>query len=177
MVDGICDELTQAGVDLPTIPEKDESRAATVAELKTLLKTLRLATQGKRRVQNLLAAGGNPARAQERKLRAATKREIDMVMERPSRGTIETVSVGQGEDLEVMTDPTDVARVCCSFGTKRMGSMQPKWFRKLGVAIGHRVWACQDGEVVPGVVTKINDDGDYVVTSTDGEVCHCINRT
>ena len=89
-------------------------------------------------MKSLLKAGGDSARAQDRKLRAAIKREIDQVMNRPSRGTIETVSVGQGEDLDVMTDSVDVSRECCSFGTKRMGSMQPKWFRRLDVAAGHR---------------------------------------
>ena len=88
----------------------------------------------------MLKAGGPKARAQERKLRAATKREINAVMERPARGTIETVSTGRGDDMEVITDPVAVAADCCEFGKRRMGSMQPKWFRRYNVATEHEVW-------------------------------------
>ena len=70
-------------------------------ELKAALASFRMATYGKVRTNNILKAGGTKARAQERKLRAATKREINAVMERPSRRTIETVSTGRGDDMEV----------------------------------------------------------------------------
>ena len=75
----------------------------------------------------MLKAGGSKARAHERKLRAATKLEINAVMERPARGAVETVSTGRPDDMEVITDPAAVAAECFEFGKKRrMGSMQPK---------------------------------------------------
>ena len=70
-------------------------------ELKAALASFIIATHGKVRTNNMLKAGGSKARAQERKLRAATKREINAVMERPARGTIETVSTGRGYAMEV----------------------------------------------------------------------------
>ena len=76
-----------------------------------------MATQGKVRTSSMLKAGGAKARAQERKLRAATKREINAVMERPARGTIETVPTRRGDDMEVITDPVAVAAECCAFGS------------------------------------------------------------
>ena len=36
--------------------------------------------------------------------------------------------------MEVITDPEAVAAGCCEFGKRRMGSMQPKWFRRYDVA-------------------------------------------
>ena len=39
--------------------------------------------------------------------------------------------------------------------------MQPKWFRKLDVAEGRRIWAVVHGEVLNGTVAAIDDDGHY----------------
>ena len=69
------------------------------------------------------------ARAQESKLRAAAKRDINAVMERFPRGAIESVTVGTGDGVDVLTDPVDVAVECCEFSARRMSSMQPKWVR------------------------------------------------
>ena len=44
------------------------------------------------------------------------KREIDAAMERPTRGTIETVPTGRGGDMAVITDPVAVAEEYCEFG-------------------------------------------------------------
>ena len=122
------------------VTERADRREGAVKELKAALASFRMATHGKVRTNNMLKAGGAKARAQERKLRAATKREINAVMERPARGTIETVSTGRGDGMEVITDPVAVATECCEFGMRRMSSMQPKWFRRLDVAAGHEVW-------------------------------------
>jgi hypothetical protein len=80
------------------------------------------------------------ARAQESKLRAAAKRDINAVMERSPRGVIESVTVDSGDDASVLTDLVDVAVECCEFSARRMSSMQPKWFRKSGAMEGQTVW-------------------------------------
>ena len=114
---------------MPVVSERAERREGAVKELKAALAGFRMATHGKVRTSNMPKAGGAKARAQERKLRAATKREINAVMmERSARGTVETVSTGRGGDMEVITDPVAVAAECCEFGKRRMGSMHPKWF-------------------------------------------------
>ena len=99
-------------VDVPVVVERADRRERSVKEVKAALASFRMATHGKVWTENMLKAGGAKARAQERKLRAATKREINEVMERPARGTIETVSTGRGDDMEVITDPTAVAAEC-----------------------------------------------------------------
>ena len=105
----------------------------------------------------------------ERKLRAATKREIGAVMERPARGTIEAVYTGRGDDMEVITDPVAVASECCEFGKRSMGSMQPKWFRWYDVAVEHEVWFSDGTAAWPGRVTAIDDDGRYTIVDGSGE--------
>ena len=69
-------------------------------ELKAFLVELWNQTQGKVRAKCLIISG-KTARAQERKLRAATKREISAVIERMARGTISTVPVGTGDEKEI----------------------------------------------------------------------------
>ena len=97
------EELESHEVDVPVVIERAERREGAVKELKAALASFRMATHGKVRTNNMLKAGGAKAKAQERKLRAATKREINAVMERPARGTIETVSTGRGDDMDVIT--------------------------------------------------------------------------
>ena len=89
------EELESHEVDVPVLIERAERREGAVKELKAASASFRMATHGKVRTKNTLKAGGAKARAQERKLRAATKREINAVMERPARGTVETVSTGR----------------------------------------------------------------------------------
>ena len=71
---------------------------------------------------------------------------------------------GKGDDVEIVTDPVKVSRECCGFGTRRMGLMQPKWFKRYDVAEGHKVWAIVGGVAAMGVIKKIDDDGRYTVT-------------
>ena len=127
------------------------------------MENFRRATHGKVRTNNILEAGGSKARAQERKLRAATKRELNAVIEHPARETIEAVSKRRGDDLEVITDPVAVAAECCEFGKRRMGSMQPKWRRQYDVAAEHEVWLSDGMTARPGQVTATDDDGRYTV--------------
>ena len=152
--------------DVPVVIERAERREGMVKELKAALASFRMATHGKVRTNNTLKAGGSKARAQEHKLRAATKREINAVMERPARGTIGTVSTGRGDDMEVITDPVAVAAECCEFGKRCMGSMQPKWFRRYDVATEHEVWFSDGVTAQPGRVTAIDDDGRYTAVWT-----------
>ena len=95
------EELESHEVDVPVVIERTERREGMVKELKAALASFRMAAHGKVRTNNMLEAGGPKARAQERKLRAATKREINAVRERPARGTTETVSTGREDDMEV----------------------------------------------------------------------------
>ena len=125
----------------------------------------------------MLTAGGSKARTQECKLRAATKREINAVMERPAREMTETVSTGRGDDMEVITDPAAVAAECCEFGKGRMGSMQPKWFRWYDVAAEHEVWFSDEAIERSGRVTAIDDDGRYtVVDDQEGDTHEQLKR-
>ena len=154
-------------MDVPVVVERTEQREGMVKELKAALESFRRATHGKVRTSNMLKAGGSKARAQERKLRAATKREINAVMERSARGTIEIVPTGRGDDMEAITDPVAVATDCCEFGKRRMRSMQPKWFRRYDVATEREVWFSDGTTARPGRVTAIDDNGRY--TAVDEE--------
>ena len=89
------EELESHEVDEPVVFERKKQREGMVKELKAALESFIRATHGKVRTNNMLKAGGSKARAQERKLRAAMKREINAVTERPARGTIEAVPTGE----------------------------------------------------------------------------------
>ena len=58
-----------------------------------------------------------------------------------------------------------------------MSLMQPKWFRRLAVAVGHLVWVHRDGEVAGGTVRTIDNDGHYTVTTRSGTVMVGVRRT
>ena len=108
------------------------------------------------------------ARVQESKLRAAAMRDINAVMERPPRGAIESVTVGTGDGVSVLTDPVDVAVECCEFSARRMSSMQPKWFRKYDVMEGYTVWVALGNRTRRGLVKKIDNDG-HCALQYDGD--------
>jgi hypothetical protein len=84
--------------------------------------------------------------------------------------------------MEVITDPVAVAEECCEFGKSRMGSMQPKWFRRYDVATEHEVWFSDGTTARPGRVTAIDDDGRCTVVDEEGnkyeqlikreQICH-----
>jgi hypothetical protein len=57
-----------------------------------------------------------------------------------------------------------------------MGLMQPKWFRRLDVAIGHLVWVQRDGDGAGGTVRAIDTDGDYTVATRGGTVMVGVRR-
>jgi hypothetical protein len=71
--------------------------------------------------------------------------------------------------MEVITDPAAVAAECCEFGKRRMGSMQPKWFRRCDVAAGHEVWFSDGTTARSGRATAIDDDGRYTVVDEAGD--------
>ena len=89
------EELESHEVDVPVVIERTERREGAMKEPKAAFESFRRATHGKVRTNNRLKAGGSKARAQERKPRAATKREINAATERPARGTIGTVPTGE----------------------------------------------------------------------------------
>ena len=70
--------------------------------------------------------------------------------------------------MEVITDPAAVAAECCEFGKRRMGSMQPKWFRWYDAAAEHEVWFSVGAIARSGRVTAIDDDGRYTVVDEEG---------
>ena len=74
------EELESNEVDVPVVIERTERREGVVKELKAALESFRRKTHGKVRTNDMLKALGSNARAQERKLRAATKREINAVL-------------------------------------------------------------------------------------------------
>ena len=94
---------------------------------------------GRKRTQYILDAGGASAKPQEKKQRAALKRGANAVVEKPVRGAIATVTVGAGDEAEVLTQPIEVAKECSEWGASRMSLMQPKRLRRLDVAVGHLV--------------------------------------
>ena len=118
-------------------------------------------------------SGTSSTKSLKQRKRAATKREVDAIMERPYRSTLSAITVGSGMNSDVLTEPTQVAQECCDYGTRRFGSMEPKWFRPHDVAEGHRVYAAVRDDVIEGTVTGIDNDGHYVVCTDGGaaEIC------
>ena len=163
------------GVVNPTTP-----KAELLAHFIGVRRQLRKNLQGKRRVQMVSDSGTSSTKSLRQRKRAATKREVDAIMERPCRSTLSAVTVGAGDGNEVLTEPTEVAQECCDYGTRRFGSMEPKWFRPHDVAEGHEVYAVVEGKVLKGLVTGINNDGHYVVKTDQGatvvskrdDMCH-----
>ena len=76
----------------------------------------------------------------------------------------------------MLTDPIEVARECCEWSDRRMSLMQPKWFRRLDVAVGHAVWMSEGEEVYGGFVRAIDNDGHYTVKSDAGASLSGIRR-
>ena len=93
-------------------------------------------------------SGTSSAKSLKQRKRAATKREVDAIMERPCRSTLSAVTVGADQGVEVLTEPEQVAQECCDYGTRRFGSMEPKWFRPHDIAEGHEVYAVAHENVV-----------------------------
>jgi hypothetical protein len=77
----LSDDLTDDGVGLPEVREVDDAREETVKLLYATLAKCRLKAQGKKRVVSRLRTGKGTRRAQERKLKAATKHEINAIVE------------------------------------------------------------------------------------------------
>ena len=97
-------------------------------------------------------------------------------MERSARGAVASVTVGSGDAAEVLTDPIEVARECCEWSDRRMSLMQPKWFRRLDVAVGHAVWVTDGDKVYGGFVRVIDNDGHCTVVSDAGAPLSGVRR-
>ena len=59
---------------------------------------------------------------------------------------------------------------------RRMSTMQPKWFRRLGLAVGHVVWAVENGVVRGGKAQTIDNDGRYDVVTDEGSTLRGVAR-
>ena len=68
----------------------------------------------------------------------------------------------------IITGPAAVAAECCEFGKRRIGSMQPKWFRRYDVATEHVVWFSDGAIARSGRVPAIDDDGRYTLVDEEG---------
>ena len=113
-------EVIDDGVRVATIAEDDGLRELAVNTLRESLRVVCLEVHDRQRTNNMLKSGVTTARAQESKLRAAAKRDINAAMEHSPRDAIESVTVGTGDGVCVLTDPVDVAVVCCEFSARRM---------------------------------------------------------
>ena len=68
-----------------------------------------------------------------------------------------------GSTRRVITDPVEVAEECCKWSARRMDLMQPKWFRRHDLEVGHEAWHASDGGVRAAVIVAIDNDGHYTV--------------
>ena len=80
------------GVINPATP-----RAELLAHLIGVRRQLRKNLQGKRRMQMVSDSGTASTKSLRQRKRAATKREVDAIMERPCRSTLSAVTVGNGQ--------------------------------------------------------------------------------
>ena len=69
-------------------------------------------------------SGTSSTKSRTQRKRAATKREVNAIMERPCRTTLSAVTVGTRQGVEVPAESTQVAQGCCDYGTRRFGSME-----------------------------------------------------
>ena len=120
-------------------------------------------------------SGTASSKSPKQRKRAATEHEVDAIMERPCRSTLSAVTVGADQGVEVLTEPTQVAQECCDYGTRRFGSMGPKWFRPHDVAEGHEIYAVIRDDAIEGTATSIdNNNGHYVVWADEGVAITCV---
>ena len=118
-------EKTRLDLATPGRP-RPGTQEAVVTKLLEERDSFRLLLQGRSRVRCMLERGNKTAKAQARRLRAATKREIGVVMDRPVCQVLSTVQIRSGATRRVITDPEAVAAECCEWSARRMGLMQPK---------------------------------------------------
>ena len=120
----------------------------------------------------MLERGNKTAKAQTRRLRDATKREIDVAMDRPVRQVLATVQTGSGTTRRVITDPVAVAAECSKWSARRMDLVQPKWFRRHDLEVGHEAWHAHDDGVREAVILAIGNDGNYTVRHHANDSTH-----
>ena len=170
--DALRQELLTDGI---VMPDARVGPTAAIMHATEAIKRKRAQLQGKLRTRCILEAGGESAKSQKCKQRAATKRDVNAVVERVARGAIGTVTVGTGGATEVLTSPSEVARECSEWSDRRMSLMQPEWFQRFDVAVGHVVWAVGE-TVVGGTVQAIDDDGHYTVAIGGGGMVTSVYR-
>ena len=157
-------DLTKLGVQLAPVDPDPARKDTVVAKLLEERDSFRRVLQGRDRVRYMLERGNKTAKAQTRRLRAATKHEIDVFMDRPVRQVLGTVQTGSGATRRVITDPAAVAAECSKWSARRMDLMQPKWFRRHDLEEGHEAkHAYDDGVVRAAVILAIDNDGHYTV--------------
>ena len=71
-----------------------------------------------------------------------------------------------------MADPEAVAAECCKWSARRMGLMQPKWFRRRDLEVGHEAWHAHVSGVRAAVVLAIDNDGHCTVQHHAGDSTH-----
>ena len=84
-------DLTKLGVQLGPVDPDPARKDAVVAKLPEERDSFRRLLQGRDWVRYMLERGTKTAKAQTRRLRTATKREIDVVMDRPVHQVLATV--------------------------------------------------------------------------------------
>ena len=156
-------DLTKLGVQLSPVEPDPARKEEVVTKLLEERDSFRRLLQGRNRVCCMLERGNKTAKAQTRRLRAATKREIGVVMDRPVRKVFSTVQTGSGATRRVITDPETVAAECCRWSARRMVLMQPKWSRRHDLEVRHEAWHAHDSGVRAAVVLAIDNDGDCTV--------------
>ena len=165
-------DLSKLGVQLRAVDPDPARKDAVVAELLEERDSFRRLLQGRDRVRYMLERGNKTAKAQTRRLRTATKREIDVVMDRPVRQVLCTVQTGSGPTRKVITDPVAVAAECSKWSARRMGLMQPKWFRRHDLEVGHEARHASDDGVRAAVIVAIDNDGHYTVRHLTDDSTH-----
>ena len=101
-------EKTRLDLATPGRP-RPGTQEAVVTKLLEERDSFRLLLQGRSRVRCMLERGNKTAKAQARRLRAATKREIGVVMDRPVCQVLSTVQTRSGATRRVSADPEAVA--------------------------------------------------------------------
>ena len=87
-------------------------------------------------------------------------------MDRSVRQVLATVQTGGGSTRRVITDPVAAAAECSKWSARRMDLMQPKWFRRHDLEVGHEAWHVGDDGVRAPVIMAIDNDGHYTRYAT-----------
>ena len=84
-------DLTKLGMQLSPVEPDPARKEEVVTKLPEERDSFRRLLQGRNRVRGMLERGNKTAKAQTRRLRAATKRETGVVMDRPVQQALSAV--------------------------------------------------------------------------------------